>query len=219
MDKRNKHAGKGDTTNVLINIVIVVVVLAVLGLGAWAVVPKITQNLQEKAQNQELTDSDIQQQQQIVTVGQRAQAEGISLDEYKAKYGLGDDVNGDTSFDQALYAMNLTNYAAAQGISVEDVRSQFELPESVKDDAVFADAIMGAPARTVLGGADGLNQLKETYGITDIDDNITYGDLMPILQEKLAEQQAASAEGDGAQADGTDSADNAENADNGGSAE
>lgn len=218
MDKKNKHAGKGDTINVMMNIIIVILVLAVLGLGAWAVVPKITQNLQEKAQNQELTENEVPQQ-QVVTVGQRAQSEGISLDEYKAKYGLGDDVNGDTSFDQALYAMNLTNYAAAQGISVEDVRSQFELPESVKDDAVFADAIMGAPARTVLGGADGLNQLKETYGITDIDDNITYGDLMPILQEKLAAQQPAAAEGDGAQAEGTDGADNAENAADGGSAE
>lgn len=215
MDKRNKHAGKGDTTNVLINIVIVIVVLAVLALGVWAVVPKITQNLQEKAQNQELTDNNVQQQ--TVTVGQMAQNEGISLDEYKAKYSLGDDVNGDTAFEQALYSMSVTNYAAAQGISVEDVRSQFELPESVNNDAVFSEAIMSAPARAVLGGADGLNQLKETYGITDIDDNITYGDLMPILQEKLAAQQAASAEGDGAQTDS--GSENADNAGNSGSAE
>lgn len=218
MDKKNKHAGKGDTINMMLNVIIVIVILAVLGLAVWAVAPKVMQNWQERAQTQQedASQDSAQTQQQTVTVAQKAESEGITVDEYKAKYGLGETVTGDTSFDEALYSMNLANFAAAQGLTVENVREQYSLPDSVADDTAWSEALMSAPAKAVVGGDEGFEQLKQQYGLTDVADDITWGDLMPKLQEKIAAQQAAaSAEpsSDGAESagDGAESADGSTN--------
>ena len=65
----------------MINAVIVIVILAVLGLGAYAVYDKVSVNLETKA---------IQEGTSEQTVRYAADKSGMSADEYLAQYGLGE---------------------------------------------------------------------------------------------------------------------------------
>lgn len=194
MEKKNKHVGKGDTINMMINILIVVVILAVLALGAWAVIPKVTQNLQERAQTEQnnTAQNDVQQPQQTVTVAQQAETEGISVDEYKAKYGLGDTVTGETSFDEALSSMSFKNFAAAQNTTTQALREQYKIPDSVSEDTPWGEAQQSASAKAMFGGDEQFAQIKEQYQLTDISDDITVGELLPMLVAAQEQAQASS---------------------------
>lgn len=200
----NTRRNSGDAA---LNAVIAVVIVVVLGLGVWAVVPKIRENMANRSAES--------QQSSTVTVAQLAEAAGQSVDEYLAEYGLdGTDITGDTDYQSAMYAMTLENFAKANGTTVEELKSEYKLPESVTNETPWSEAMLEMPAGIAMGGDDRFAQAKEAYGLGDeFTAESRWGDVQDALMEKLVAQQAdataADSDDDGA-ADNADSAQSAE---------
>lgn len=190
----NTRRNSGDTT---LNVVITVIIVAVLGLGIWAVVPKIQQNIANNAADSSAS--------QTVTVAQLAESAGQSVDEYLAEYGLTDsDITGETDYQTALSAMTLENFAKANGTTADELKSEYKLPESVTNDTPWSEAMLEMPAGLAMGGDEQFAQAKEAYGLGDeFTAESRWGDVQNALMEKLVSQQAASdtADSDNAESD------------------
>ncbi len=167
-----------------INMIIAVVIIAVLGLGVWAVIPQIKENRENNAANTT---------EQTMTIANLAATEGISFEEYIDKYGLTDaGLTAEDSYQTALYAMTVENFAKANGTTVEELRSEYELPESVTNETVWSEATLEMPARIAMGGEEQFNQAKETYGLgEEFTADSRWGDVQDAIIAKLMEQQAA----------------------------
>lgn len=81
------------------NVVLAIVVIAVLALAAWAVTPKVKEGYkriqEEKAQEQQMQE----ELNAPMTVSKAAESMGVSVDDFKAEFGLGDDVTAESEVD------------------------------------------------------------------------------------------------------------------------
>lgn len=123
----NAPEKKKSALDIVSNIIIVVLILAVLGIGGWAVYSKYGQ----KPSNQ-VTDPP--------TITEYAQTEGMSVEDFLAKYGLSEvtEINGDTSIAEAMSYMSLSNYATFVGTDVSVIKESLKLGEEITDETPMA---------------------------------------------------------------------------------
>ncbi len=114
---------KKSALDIVSNIIIVVLILAVLGIGGWAVYSKFSQ----MPSNEEAVTP---------TISEYAQTEGITVEEFLAKYGLSEvpEITGDSLISDAMSYMTLGNYAALVGTDVAQLKESMGLGEEYTDD-------------------------------------------------------------------------------------
>ncbi len=114
---------KNSALDVVSNIIIVVLILAVLGIGGWAVYSKYSQ----MPSNEDVV---------APTISEYAQSEGITAEEFLKKYGLSDvaELNGDSLISDAIAHMTLGNYAALAGTDVAQIKESMGLGEEYTDE-------------------------------------------------------------------------------------
>lgn len=85
------------------NAIFTIIVVGVLALAIYAVTPKLKAGYQkmqeEKAQEQQMQDA-MNAPQEPITVAVASEQMQVSVDEFKAEFGLGDDVTAETSIDE-----------------------------------------------------------------------------------------------------------------------
>ena len=114
---------KKSALDIASNIIIVVLILAVLGIGGWAVYSKFSQ----MPSNQDVV---------APTISEYAQSEGITVEEFLTKYGLSEvpEITGDSLISDAMSYMTLGNYAALVGTDVAEIKEGMGLGEEYTDD-------------------------------------------------------------------------------------
>ena len=169
-------------------LIIVLVVAAVVGVGGYAV-------WQQYAETHPSTDPE--------TVEDRAKTEGISVDEFLAKYGIDgiEEVDGDTVLTNAQGYMTIAKYAEHMGVTPEQVKLDNRMPETVTDDMTINEGIgfVKMSDMAELQGTD-IATLRETYGITEeeLPDDMLYKDAQEVLNaayQKIVEQMMGGTEG------------------------
>ena len=116
----------------MINAVIVIVILAVLGLGAYAVYDKVSVNLETKA---------IQEGTSEQTVRYAADMAGMSADEYLAQYGLGEaGLNAKSTVSEMIEKMTVENYAKYSEKEVDALLEEFGLTDKATKDMLWSEA-------------------------------------------------------------------------------
>lgn len=170
------------------NLIIGVVIAAVLVVGGYAV-------WQQYAETHPSTDPE--------TVADRAETEGITVDEFLTKYGIDgiEEVNGETELGTAQGYMTITKYAEHLGVTADQVKLDNKMPETVTDDMTVNEAIgfVKMSDMATLQGTD-IATLRETYGITEeeLPDDMLYKDAQEVLNaayQKMIEQMMGGTEG------------------------
>lgn len=124
---------KKSTAEKVIIAVFVVIFLAVIGLGGWAVSDKI---IKDKAAETPVTE----EQQQTVTVGQIALEEGLSVEEFLKKVGLeGSGLTEESTSEELFEVMTVAGFAAFEETEVSEFKKKYKL-EDVSDDTPWTTA-------------------------------------------------------------------------------
>lgn len=193
--KKNKRAAAeqtvkvpADKSTILANVIIVFVILAVFGLGAYAVGSKYIKN------NAASTDS--ANEAQTTTVADYIAEKGITFDEFKSEYGLEDssDITEDSNVNSATGEMTLANYAKYADTTLEELKSQYGLGDDVPDTTLWQDA-MSYMTTGVVGqnffGAD-FETFKTQMGLPDsITADTPWSETQSVMSELYQQQQAA----------------------------
>lgn len=185
MKKTNYKAPK-DKADVVMNIVIGAVIVAVLGAGVYAVYPKVSESIQNNSTSSESAA--------INNAGDAAKEKGMSFDEFAETYGLGEDITKDTELSEAIGAMPLEKVALYNDTDVETFRANNFIPESITNDTKWSDVIPQLPVKAVVGGEETVNQIISIYGLEGkITPDTPWGEAEPIMnaaQEELMQAQA-----------------------------
>ena len=128
-------AKKKSKSDVVFNIVIVLLVVAVVGLGGWAVGTKYVQDAQMASTQTE------GEEQAPVTIKQYAEAMGITTGQFMTEFGLdnNENINPETQMNDAIGYMTLENYAKLTGSTLEDAIKNFGLDAGVKGDTLMSE--------------------------------------------------------------------------------
>lgn len=168
-------------------LIIVVVIAAVVAVGGWAV-------WQQYTETHPSTDPE--------TVADRAETEGISVEELLTKYGIDgvEEVDKDTAFATAQGYMSITKYAESMGVSADQVKLDNRMPETVTDDMTINEAIgyVKMSDMAELQGTD-IATLRETYGLTEeeLPGDMLYKDAEEIINaayQKMIEEMMGGTE-------------------------
>ena len=124
---------KKSALDIISNIIIVVLILTVLGIGVWAVYSKFSQMPQEG------TTEDIT----TPTISEAAQQEAISVEEFLANYGLSEaeGLTGDTEITEIMPLMTLENYAKFSGADVETIKQGMGLTKDYSNDTLMSEIL------------------------------------------------------------------------------
>lgn len=118
---------KKDKANIWFTLITVVVALAIVVAGGFAIYGKIQA---EKPVEEVQTVADI------------ALEEGLSAEEFLAKIGMdGGDFTGESSADDLLAAMTLENFAKFEDTDVEDFKKKYGI-ENLENDMLWNEASM-----------------------------------------------------------------------------
>lgn len=144
------------------------------------------------------------------TVADRAKTEGITADEFLAKYGI-DTVEGvdkDTALTTATGYMTVEKYAEFEGTTVDELKANYGFDAAVTNDMVMNDAqeYISIGKASEMMGMDYASMLQ-MYGLTEeeLPENMLFKDAKPILeaaQEKImseSEQGAPEADAETAE--------------------
>lgn len=146
----------------MINAVMIIVVLAILGLGAYAVYSKLSVSIETKA----IEAGEAQQ-----TVRYAANAAGMTSEEFLAEYGLADAGLGEKStVSEMAQKMTVENYAKFNGQETAAFLEELGLTDKVTPDMMWTEAELLIPTGIYMGGEEQFNQVKELY---ELDDSIT----------------------------------------------
>lgn len=128
---------KKGALDIISNIIIVVLILAVLGIGSWAVYSKFSQ----MAANNNVV---------APTISEYANSEGLSVEEFMAKYGLGAEtgLTGESLISDAMEYMTLANYAALVGTDVAQIKESMGLGDEYTDDTPMSVIYDNVAAQT-----------------------------------------------------------------------
>lgn len=193
---KKKHRTRQD---IILNIVIAAVILAVAGVGAYAVGSQIAKNRQEAAQVQQGQDGEQQQQ----TVKTAAESQGMSVADYLSEYGLAADTPETMPLGEAYNKMTVENVAKASGQSVEEFRQSTYLPDEVPDTMVWSEAQNEMPVRAMMSEEE-FNQKKQEYSLGDeVTLDMKWKDFLPMMQAKQAEGSGQSGDSQSGQTDST----------------
>ncbi|MEE0944404.1 MAG: hypothetical protein UIM24_03010 [Clostridia bacterium] len=121
------------------------------------------------------------------TVSDRAEAEGISIDEFLAKYGIDavEDVDANTEMAAAAGYMTVEKYAEFEGITVDELKANYGFSADVTNDMVMNDAQGYIP---ISKAAESMGieyaQLLQMYGLTEAElpQDMLFKDAKPILE-------------------------------------
>lgn len=175
-----------DKSSVLANVIIVLVILAVLGLGAYAVGSKYMNNSSsETADNTQNSE----------TVADYIAKNDMTFDDFKAEYGLADnaDITEDTIAEAAASSMTLDNYAKYSGTTLEELKAQYGLGDDVPDTTLWQDAMMymttGVVANQIVG-VD-FDTLKAQMGLPDsITEDTLWSETRSVMSELYQQNEA-----------------------------
>ncbi len=131
---------KKTKAEILTNAIIAVLIVALVGLGSWAVYGEIKGNLEAASQEVTTTD-DTAVQQTAPTVAEYANTLGMSTEEFLAEYGLdtNSEVNADMDMTLATEYMTLGNYAKMVGQEVADVKTSMGIDDSFDENSIMSD--------------------------------------------------------------------------------
>ena len=190
MAKENKKKRKLSPLEKTINVILVLVVVLVLALAGYATGPKVWSGLKAMLPQPPAPDTSI--------VSGMAESLEMTVDDFKAEYGLSEDVTGETQMMDVIGDMTLKNYAKLSEKEYAEFVEEMGIGDKVTEDTTWGVAELLVPAGNYLGGEETFNQFKEYY---QLDDSITtetpWGELKPILeakQEEMAAQAEASQE-------------------------
>ncbi len=171
------------------NVILAVVIAAFLAIGGYAVVNQYR----------------ITHPYQPTTVADYAKEEGISTEEFMAKWGLdgNDAVKADTDMGTAMGEMSVAKYAEYTETTFEALKEQYSFSEDVTAEMKWVDAQQYVPMSKMLemSGME-YDAFLNSYGLTaeQITPDMLYKDAEPIINEavnKLAtDMQAAQNEAD-----------------------
>ena len=115
MAKRSRNSA--DT---MINVIIAVVLIAVIGLAAYAIYGKMSTTLSQKA---------IEAGEKEPTVEYLAQQQSMSVEDFLALYGLSD-VSPKATEEEMTDQMTIDNYLTYSNIAMEHLTTQYHLDEA-----------------------------------------------------------------------------------------
>ncbi len=178
-----KSSNSADKT---INFVIILIIVAILAAGSWAVYQKISSNMLDKA----IADGTAPQ-----TVETYARQADLSVEDYLALYEISDSsVNGKTEMSDLIDVITVNSYALLSGSDFDTFVEENGLTDKVTPETLWTEAQLLIPLGTYIGGDEYVDEFKEYY---ELDDSVTaqtpWGDLADVIAEK-DEQKAAEAE-------------------------
>ena len=132
---------------IISNISLNVALVAILGVGVWAVTSHYQANkavegtpVVENADNgQQANPTDAEQE--IPTLAKYCEQEGTTPEAFAKEYGLelGKDVTVDTLMSDAVNKLTLANYAKMAKMDVATIRQQLNVPADIKDTDIMMD--------------------------------------------------------------------------------
>jgi len=160
--------------------VFVVIFLAVIGLGGWAVADKI---IKEKA-----AETPVTEEQQTVTVGQIALEEGLSVEEFLKKVGLESSGLTEESTSEELFeVMTVTGFAAFENMEVGEFKKKYKI-EDVSDDTPWTTA-RGKVTMGTLAEIEGISFEEFAQGMgfpPEVTAETTQDEFQKIIEELYA---------------------------------
>ena len=160
MNNHSKRPKSG--ADKMFDLIMVLVILIVTGLGAYTVYGKISSNVEKKAIESGTAEQNVKY---------AADQKGMTVDEFLAEYGLADsDVKAKTSVSDMLNKMTVENYAKYNDKELDAFLDENGLKDKVDKDTKWEDAEKLIPLGKYVGGDDAFAQMKEAY---ELDDSIT----------------------------------------------
>ena len=160
MNNHSKRPKSG--ADKMFDLIMVLVILIVTGLGAYTVYGKISSNVEKKAIESGTAEQNVKY---------AADQKGMTVDEFLAEYGLADsDVKAKTSVSDMLNKMTVENYAKYNDKELDAFLDEKGLKDKVDKDTKWEDAEKQIPLGKYVGGDDAFAQMKEAY---ELDDSIT----------------------------------------------
>ena len=101
-----------------------------------------------------------------LTLGEFAQQQGISVEEFKSMYNLPDDVKENTNFDAVQYIIPVSKMAEMNGVDFATMKEVFQFSDEITPDSTWGEAYDSIKL-SVLFGEEELKELKETYGLDE----------------------------------------------------
>lgn len=137
-----KTVKKKSKAEIITNVVICVAVVAVLGLGGWAVASKYQNNAaqtQAEADSQDISADAAQQS--VPTIEEYAQSLGMTGEEFIKEYGLdsNEEVTPYMEMTLATEYMTLANYAKMIGSETAEVRESMGIDDTFADDTLMGE--------------------------------------------------------------------------------
>lgn len=146
----------------MINAVMIIVVLAILGLGAYAVYSKLSVSIETKAIEAGTSEQ---------TVRYAANLAGMTSEEYLAQYGLSDaGLDEKSTASEMVEKMTVENYAKFNGQEIDAFLEELGLTDKATPDMMWTEAELLIPTGIYMGGEEQFKQIKEVY---ELDDSIT----------------------------------------------
>lgn len=181
-------AKKKEKKNILFNVVSVVVIIAFLGLGAFAVVSEMDFGENITTSTNENVD--------IQTLGDYAESIGISYEEMAEQYGLLEDTfNKDMLVNDAVNLFTIEHMARMNNQQLDAFKEEWGIPADVKTDVASKD--LDTEIMMKLNGyEDTLEDLRE-YGLSEnITEKTPWGEAQEAVYNAAvakfeAEQQAS----------------------------
>ncbi len=175
---------KRNIAGIVSNIVIVILIAAVAGLGIYATWDKI-EEVFAPAETQE-----------IQTVADVAAEEGMTAEELLEKCGMTElGLTGESSADDMYTKFTIESYAKYEDKTPEQLKEENGI-QDLPNDMNWAEASMKIPM-SAMAEQNGMSfeEFAEQSGLPDaITPDMTYEDAMKVIQEQAAAQQAATAE-------------------------
>ncbi|MDO4618232.1 MAG: hypothetical protein Q4B31_01760 [Clostridia bacterium] len=181
---------KKNKGNMLANVIITVVVLAIIGAGVFAII---------KMPKTPSTNTDVTAPSTDSTLGYIATIRGTTPEELLATYGVDASFgfNQDTPINEVANKMTVENYAKFEGVTMDELKANYKFGDEVTSDMTMEEASDYMPVETLTVGMEyTYEQYLEAFGLTveELPPETLMKDARPILnaaQQKMMEQQVA----------------------------
>ena len=183
------YSAPKDKGSVLFNAIVAAVIVAVFGLGCYAVGAKYIPRYQEQRAQQK------QQEEQSKTVSDVMKEKSLTLDEFKTEYGIPADteVTEDQTAMSLTGSMTMEGYAKYEDMTLEELREKYGLSEDLAADTPWQEAVKSMPvgiAAQEMFGMDFETFKSQMPGADSITEDMTWGDANKIIEAAYAAQQA-----------------------------
>lgn len=131
------------------------------------------------------------------TIGELAQKQGMSYDDFLKLYELPKDMPKDTPENAAFYHIPLHKYADMYGSDTKSFLEMLELQDNpnFNENTPIGD-VFDAASLKVRVGKDKLEDFKKEYGLSDVTLDTKWKDVRNTVDEKIKENHNKSNGGD-----------------------